>query len=165
MRNERQLAAETSRVGLLRCLGWVALIFCATATAGIPARSPSAIVREFLVDYSRWNHDAFVARASGVSDVHEAEAAYKLLLKKYCKPGFRGEPIAFSSQPLHSPEDETIASDTIDGSQSIVRTRHKTIQAGTEVIDTYEYHFFLENGHWYLEQVYYVSNGELVPGL
>lgn len=151
-----------------RWLGLLLCLFTSVAGASGPASAatPDGLVRAFLVDYQAWNDRA--QRASeidGERGMELAQADYDRLLRVYCRPGFRGEPLAFGSRSNHSPADERILSTEIDGAHALVRTRDTHTIAGTVLDADYEYQLIRADGRWYLEQVYYVDDEGKYPSL
>jgi hypothetical protein len=52
-----------------------------------------------------------------------AEQNYHALLKKYTKPDFRGEPIAYGSESSHDPLREKMTAQKIEDSRGVVTRR------------------------------------------
>jgi len=94
-----------------------------------------------------------------------AEAEYEKVLAKYCRPGFKGEPIAFGSHSSHDPSHEKIVSVVVESNKAIVKTKHTKRRASLEMEDDYEYHLSFDDARWYLEQVYYVDADGKYEGL
>jgi len=90
-----------------------------------------------------------------------AQKSWDQLLKKYTKPDFHGEPIAFGSDSDHDPNQEKIISTKIHGSTAIITTRFP-MQYYSPV---YEYHLKKENKNWYLSQVFLVDEDGKYPSL
>lgn len=82
-------------------------------------------------------------------------------LKKYTKPDFEGEPIAFGSESSHDPEQEKIIATEITGNIAIVTT--KVTQLYYSPI--YEYHLVEQNNNWYLSQIFLVDEDGKYPSL
>ncbi len=128
-------------------------------------KSPESVVRAFMADFLAWNDRANreAERAPEDQDMDRAQAEYEALLRRYCRPGFTGEPIAFGSVSWHDPATESIVSVTTRGDTSIVRTLHT--REPNRVAHEYEYHLLFQDGRWYLEQVYYLSDDGKHPSL
>ena len=127
--------------------------------------TPEAIVRSFQADYLVWNEQAN-ARTSELSDIGEAMTAverdYAQLLHKYVQPGFRGQAIAFGDSSAHDPAREHILSTRVTGDKAVVRTEI----AGPVSASINEYTLVRKHERWYLEQVYFIDDGEVrYPGL
>ncbi|SFL29854.1 hypothetical protein [Lysobacter sp. cf310] len=150
-------------LGLLLCL----FMSVALAAKPVPASTPDGLVRAFLADYQAWNDRAqrAVETEGQERGVARAQADYDRLLRAYCQPGFRGEPLAFGSRANHSPADERILSTDIDGARAVVRTRDTHTIAGTVLEADYEYRLIRADGRWYLQQVYYVDDEGRYPSL
>jgi hypothetical protein len=116
-----------------------------------------SIVRAFIADYCQWN-DRWDKRCQSGAAFSEAmaaaEAEYTELLKRYCRPGFRGQLIAFGSPSSHNPRTETVREITSDGARATVRTVNRD-DRGFEA--DYEYSLACDNGRWFLEAVDYVN--------
>jgi len=125
--------------------------------------TPETLVKSFQADYFSWNNYAIK-----VGSVHEpikamelAEESYKKLLSKYTRPDFKGEPIAYSSDPAHDPQKEKTISTMINGDNAIVRTELPK----PYYTPIYEYHLVNVQGRWYLNQVYLVDDDGHYPCL
>jgi hypothetical protein len=126
---------------------------------------PEAVVRAFMADYLAWNDRAHreAERAPEDQDMDRAEAEYDALLRRYCRPGFTGQLIAFGSESAHDPAKEAIVSAATRGDTSVVRTRQAREPGG--FASEFEYHLLFQDGRWYLEQVYYVGDDGKHPTL
>lgn len=152
---------------------WLGLWLCCglalpAGAAPPPAETPEGLVRAFMADYRDWNDRAY--RSTGAQGTTErsmaaVQADYDRLLSRYCRPDFKGEPIAFGSEADHDPAVETVLSVHTDGERSVVKTRHRRRVAGLLMEDDYEYRLSREHGRWYLDQVYYVDSEGKCPGL
>lgn len=147
------------------------LAFCAAATpnqlagqtvpapAEAPARentfmdTPESVVLAFMADYTDWNRRAY-ERADADPGGAIAQAEYRELLRKYCRPGFSGKLIAFGSESSHDPAREAILSMATRGETAIVRTR---LTKRYNLTSEYEYHLTFEDGRWYLDEIYFVD--------
>src|SRR5690606_27830355 len=139
------------------------LMFTSTTAAADWNSSPEALAQSFQADYLAWNNNAIAIETKlGISDtMRKVESEYGALLRKYTLPKFKGEPIAYSSDPSHDPSKERTISVRIDGDHATVRT---------EVPDPiytpiYEYELVKAKGRWYLTQVYLVDEEGRYPGL
>lgn len=137
----------------------------AQALAGDATRSPESLVHAFMADYLAWNDRAHreTERAPEDQDLERAEAEYEALLRRYCRPGFAGQLIAFGSESMHDPAREQIVGVTTRGDTTVVTTRHTNPTGGFAA--EFEYYLLSQDGRWYLEQVYYVSDDGKHPTL
>ena len=126
-------------------------------------QDPESIVESFIGDYYRWN-DRSRTRCASMSPemLAAAEREYELLLSQYCKPGFRGQAIAFGSPSAHDPDREEIRQTRISGDGAIVTTT-KTDEDGFQA--DYEFILTLSDGRWFLEAVDYIDDEGRYPGL
>lgn len=127
---------------------------------------PAALVRAFMADYLAWNDRAFGDDENGfsVESMERADADYRTLLERYCRPGFRGEPISYGSHSAHDPAREVIVSVDTHGDTAVVTTRHTATHPSTFISD-HEYRLAREGGRWYLEEIFYVDGEERYPSL
>jgi len=144
----------------------ILLILCAAtfAFADDAKRGPEQLVLAFMRDYMAWNDRSYLASKGNHSQAvnRKIESDYQALLRKYCRPDFSGEPIAYGSESSHDPAKEKIVSVSIASSSAVVATQHT---GDTGFVADYEYQFVFTKGRWYLEQVYYVDEGKKYPGL
>lgn len=129
----------------------------------IMANTPEHVVIAFQHDYKIWNDHAFQQ-----SQIHKdkdtmplAQQRWNELLKKYTKPDFEGEPIAFGSESSHDPEQEKIISTKITGDVAIVTTR----LSQQYYSPIYEYQLFRQSDNWYLSQIFLVDENGKYPSL
>lgn len=144
------------------------LLMASLAGAADAMKDPESIVLAFIQDYKSWNDRAYEESERlehSEQAMIRAEAEYRKLLSKYCRPGFAGEPIAFGSESSHDISREKVDSVIIDGKNAIVKTRHTKKRGPVEMEDDYEYHLSLDGARWYLEQVYYVDADGKYEGL
>jgi len=127
-------------------------------------QDPESIVKAFIGDYYQWNDRSRTLCASNVSPemLADAEHDYELLLSRYCKPGFRGQAIAFGFPSAHDPNREEIKETRINGDSAIVRTT-KTDEDGFQA--DYEFILTSSDGRWFLEAVDYIDDEGRYPGL
>ena len=125
--------------------------------------TPESLVKSFQADYLSWNNHALKVDSAhaSIKAMELAEESYKKLLSKYTLPGFKGEPIAYGSEPAHDPQKENIISSAINGDNAIVRTEFPKPYYSP----IYEYHLVKAQGRWYLNQVYLVDDEGHYPGL
>lgn len=150
---------------------WGAVVLWALAGAAstatpAPADTPEGMVRAYMADYRAWN-DAAVRASETLGNergMRSALAGYDRLLAKYCRRGFRGEPIAYGSE-AHDPANERVLSVQIQGERATVKTRQSYMLVNLLMEDDYEYELSREHGRWYLDQVYYVDSEGRYPGL
>jgi hypothetical protein len=133
-----------------------------TAAAPDFAATPESLVRQYFVDFKKWN-DRASARSDTDRSMDRAEADYAKLLRKFCLPGFKGKPIAYGSESSHSPDGESIVSSKLLKTTAIVNTQSKSPSHG--FLSDYEYHLSYQSGRWYLVEVYYVDPDGKYPGL
>lgn len=133
---------------------------------------PSEIVRGFIADYGRWNADA-KARYDQASHSDEAQleaiaiarSEYGALLAKYCRPGFRGQPVAFGTPSAHDAASEQIQSTNTRGRRCLIKTR-QALEADPGIGTEYEYRLTCDDGdRWYLESVKAVIRGRRYESL
>ena len=128
-------------------------------------KDPETIVKAFITDYCQWNDRAYErSKSSGVSEeiLDEAESEYAELLRRYCRPGFSGQTIAFGSHSSHSPRTETIREIILEGEHATVKTV-AVDSLGFEA--NYEYSLAFADGRWFLEAVDYIDEEGRYPGL
>lgn len=139
-------------------------LFAGTVQAAEWNASPEALVRAFQADYLRWNNDAVVfdAKHGTLTALDMAEVEYAKLLKKYCRPDFKGEPIAFGDESSHDPAKEHTLSVQVSEPNAVVRTElHR--KSGYRPV--FEYELLKVDGRWYLLQIYLLDKGQRIPGL
>lgn len=129
--------------------------------------APRYLVQSFIADYQQWNDQAYRLSESEIEYTGEAmkmaeDLYWKNIISKYCRPGFKGQPIAFGSESSHDSEREVIITEEIEGSISIITTKHTS---STGFVADYEYRLTKNNGRWYLEAVDYVDADGKYPGL
>jgi hypothetical protein len=90
-----------------------------------------------------------------------AQQGYQKLLDKYCRAGFKGEPVAFGSESTHDPAREVVTSVDVQGKTAVVKTRNDA----DGFVSEYEFQLIHENGRWYLLQVYYLDGAEKFESL
>ena len=125
--------------------------------------SPADIVVAFQTDYLRWNNQTVAAKAghTPADNIAMAEKTYLEMLKKYTLPDFVGEPVAYSSEPLHDPAKEKIVSVKTQGGAAVVTTKFPQ-QFYTP---TYEYRLVYQQHRWYLTAVDLVDDDGKYPSL
>lgn len=126
---------------------------------------PESLVKRFIEDYRAWNDRSHLRCEQDDSPqaLETAEADYADLLKRYCRPGFTGEPIAFGSTSSHHPDTERVLSVTSDGPRCVVMTLNRD---ATGFQARYEYSLICENERWYLEALDYIdADGDRLPSL
>jgi hypothetical protein len=86
----------------------------------VMASSPEQLVVAFQHDYKIWNDESFQNRQpdNDGNAMRIAEQNYHALLKKYTKPDFRGEPIAYGSESSHDPLREKMTAQKIEDSRA-----------------------------------------------
>ncbi|EKT55837.1 MULTISPECIES: hypothetical protein [Morganellaceae] len=129
----------------------------------IQAHTPEQVVIAFQYDYKIWNDQSFQQSQSRETKDTTllAQKSWNELLKKYTKPGFEGEPIAFGSESSHDPEQEKIIATEI--TENIATVTTKVTQLYYSPI--YEYHLVKQNNSWYLSQIFLVDEGGKYPSL
>ncbi len=128
---------------------------------------PKELVASFIADYFAWN-----SRAQQLCDeeigntgeaMDEAERLYEeTIIAVYCRPGFRGEPIAFGTESSHQPGKDVIISEETTDTRSVVNTQHT---GDFDFVSDYQFVFTKTDGKWYLEAVDYVDGDEKYPSL
>jgi hypothetical protein len=129
----------------------------------VMASSPEQLVVAFQHDYKIWNDESFQNRQpdNDGNAMRIAEQNYHALLKKYTKPDFRGEPIAYGSESSHDPLREKMTAQKIEDSRAIITTQ----VSGEYYSPVYEYHFVKENRKWYMTQLFLVDEDGKYPSL
>ncbi|HFZ1497739.1 TPA: hypothetical protein ACIJT1_001462 [Citrobacter freundii] len=129
----------------------------------ILANTPEQVITAFQRDYKYWNDQSFQRNQNyGKQEVMLlAQKGWNELLKKYTKPGFQGEPIAFGSESSHDPEQENIISVQITEKVATVTTR----LSRQYYSPIYEYQLSKENDTWYLSQIFLVDDDGKYPSL
>lgn len=137
--------------------------FCAPPAFAV---KPELLVQQFIEEYQEWNDKALKLSAQLPSGegIKQAEAAYIELLKRFCLPAFKGQPIAFGTESDHSPRQERIVSSHISNQTAVVTTKSESTVVSSFVAD-YEYHLIYQSGRWYLTEVYYVDDDGRYAGL
>jgi hypothetical protein len=127
---------------------------------------PSEIVRNFISDYEAWNEYCNEVHTShSESGMQAAEAAYAMLLRKYCLPGHVGQPVSFGSRSAHVSAREVIIDAVGDEETCVVRTCHSKTVGSLNMADDYEYHLKRVGERWYLTSVLYVDEEGKYEGL
>ena len=129
--------------------------------------TPKQLVEEFIEDYFAWN-----SKAQALSDqekeytgeaMDEAERLYgELIIKRYCRPDFKGQPISYGTESSHEPGNEIIVSDETTETRALIKTKHTD---SYNFASDYEYSFIKLDGRWFLESVDYVDTDGSYPGL
>lgn len=142
---------------------FIFLLVGLTSMSAVKATSPEQMVVSFQHDYTIWNDQSFRDRQPGGGNqaMQLAEQNYRAMLKKYTKPDFQGEPIAYGSDSSHDPMREKITAQKIDENSAIITTQ----VAGEYYSPVYEYHFSKENKKWYLTQIFLVDEDGKYPSL
>ena len=128
---------------------------------------PKALVESFIADYFAWNSKAQQLSDEEIGNtgeaMDEAERLYEQsIIGVYCRPGFRGEPIAFGTESSHEPGKDAIVSEETTDTRSVIKTQH-TGHFG--FVSDYEFVFIKTDGKWYLDAVDYVDGVEKYPSL
>ncbi|MGL5071029.1 MAG: hypothetical protein ACRC61_07120 [Aeromonas salmonicida] len=128
------------------------------------AENPEALVKSFQTDYLSWNNYAIKIDSNHepIKSMELIEESYKKLLIKYTLPEFKGEPVAYSTEPSHDPHNERIISTQLNGNSATIRTELLHSAYYTPV---YEYHLINKDGRWYLTQVYVIDSDGQYPCL
>ena len=148
----------TLLTGLFLC--WPGLKVGAAQAAEMA--SPADIVVAFQTDYLRWNNQTVAAKAGQTSadNMAMADKTYREMLKKYTLPDFVGEPVAYSSEPLHDPAKEKIVSVKTEGAAVVVTKFPQQYYT-----PTYEYRLVYQQHRWYLTAVDLVDDDGKYPSL
>lgn len=140
------------------------LLFLLIAQSVFCQNSPKELTTAFIKDYKKWNDSAFRLGNTKTANRDELiSKSYGQLIAKYCQPGKKHQPIAYGSDSNHSMEQESIVDEKVIENKAIITTNFKNI--GLEYFDTYEYHFIKVKDKWFLEEVYFVDNGNKYEGL
>lgn len=123
---------------------------------------PQELVRSFIQDYYDWSvRSSEATQGDNWKNVEIIEIVEKdyfnSILAKYCASEFKGQKIAFSSEPSHHPESEIVISEKVSAFSASVITKH-TSKSG--FCSDYEYQFSLSDNRWLLQEVFYLSFGE-----
>lgn len=146
----------------------MAALFSVTTLSGEVMNTPELLVKSFIADYEKWNHDAHQLSKNPDSDLKYldiAEEKYKKLISKYCPPGFKHQPIAFGSDPNHEAKNEKILKIEVDGENAIVFTKHEKFMHNTDLSTEYEYHLIKAGDEWRLVSILYLIDGNKYEGL
>ena len=133
------------------------------------AGTPEGVVKSFIADYAVWNDKASARdkKPGPAKGTEQAEREYGELMKKYCPPGFKHEPIAYSDYADHSVADEVIVSVETKQNRSLVKTRNTSHKHGKPFVSNYEYQLTRDavKKRWYLISVQYVNETGKYEGL
>ena len=145
---------------------FITALFSVFVTQNTMAQNtPEEITKEFIKDYKVWNDNTYeLHNAKNPKAGEIAEKEYKLLIEKYCIPNKIYQYLAFGSNAIHSPEEESVEKTNIEQSKAIIKTIFKD-KSSDYLVNNYEYHFVLVNGKWLLEEVYFVDEDVKYPGL
>jgi hypothetical protein len=145
---------------------FITALFSVFMTQNIMAQNtPEEITKEFIKDYKVWNDKTYeLHNAKNPEAGQIAEKEYKLLIEKYCLPNKIYQYLAFGSNAIHSPEEESVKKTKIGQNKAIVKTIFKDKNLDF-IVNNYEYHFVLLDGKWLLEEVYFVDEDGKYPGL
>ncbi len=129
--------------------------------------TPKQLVEAFIEDFFAWNSKVYAMseqeKDNSGNAMQEASRLYgDLILKRYCRPNFKGQPIAFGSTSCHEPGKEIIVADQTTETTALVKTRHT---GSYDFVSDYEYSFIKTDGQWFLESVDYVDEDGKYPGL
>ena len=127
------------------------------------AEKPEALVKSFQADCFSWNNYAIRIDSNHepIKSMEIIEKSYKKLLRKYTLPEFKGEPVAYGSEPAHDPHNERIILTQLNGNSATIRT--ELLQPYYTPV--YEYHLINKGGRWYLIQVYWIDSDGQYPCL
>lgn len=124
--------------------------------------TPEEITLAFISDYKIWNDMAFSLSDFDDAFNEEAEAQiereYEDMIQKYCPPDKVYQGISYGSESSHDPEIETIEEVSITNTTAIVNTHMPDN-------DNYEFSYIRTNSQWYLDEIYYLADGEKYPCL
>jgi hypothetical protein len=120
---------------------------------GERGQEPMEMTNNFIRDYEIWN-DLGYADLQRTDSFAWAEAAYDVLIAKYCAPDKQHLNLALGSESSHSPQQERTVSEVRGVAKSVVKTEH--VNAWGHV-KHHEYHFSQTNNHWVLEELYYLD--------
>jgi len=120
---------------------------------------PETIVQSFIADHYAWNSkaNARTRQTNSASAMKASEREYEELIKKYCRPGFKSQPISYGDEPFHDPNSEIIRSTKNTGAKAIVRTTHTRKASYGTFVSNFEYHLSKIGDRWYLDSVLYVD--------
>lgn len=121
-------------------------------------------VRKFIKALCDWEVAAYQATEvhgwRSASDI--AQQAFQTLVREWCVPELKPQPISFSSQPHHNPDTEEILSAALNRTDCRVRTRHSDLSG---FASDYEYHLKRIDGKWRVSQLYYLDDAEKYESL
>jgi hypothetical protein len=120
-----------------------------------PPSEPEAITVAFIADYKVWNDFAFASHQA-TGDFEPAERSYDALIAKYCRPGKQRLALGFGSDSSPSPEGSEIIGVKGKGDRKKVTVR-ETTPSGYQ--PTYEFDFMREDGRWFLDELYFIDDG------
>jgi hypothetical protein len=146
-----------------RLLSTLALLL-GSASASEFASAPDALVRSFIADYAAWNAQS-VKRGFSLEALGRSEEEYGALIAKYCRPGFKHQPVTYGDDSMHEVDSERVVSVEEQGGKALVRTRHTSKHAKGEFIADFEYQLSKDASRWYLEGVLYVDSKGKYEGL
>lgn len=133
--------------------------------AALPvSAAPEQVVHAFITDYEAWCRFADTIREQD-DDMGRARSAYQTLIEKYCPPGHKHGPIAFSSEPSHTHEHETILGSEYAGDSCVVKTRYADPIGSSFFNSDYEYHLRRAGERWFLTSLLYVDGEGKYEGL
>ena len=147
-----------------RTLLWALTLSMANA-ADLPL-SPEDLVRSFIRDYYAWNNRAVstLAQPRNATTDERIRQEYQDILRRYCPPGFKGEPLAFSSSSLHDPEKSVIVSVQVQDARARVRVQ-KPMDFSLKAVHTHEFDLQRRQGRWFLIGIFYIDGRERIPSL
>ena len=119
----------------------------------IPADVRSTMMR-FITALYEWEVAAFESdNESG--DMDAAQTSHDTLVRQWCVPDLKPQPISYGNNWAHDPKTESLVSAALAGDICHVRTKHTQ---PSEVVCDYEYHLRRLGDAWKVEQLYYVSD-------
>lgn len=155
---------------MIHLLPIVAASMLSTGAGGLPD-TPETIVTAFIADYEDWNTRAKARSDDDDEDesddleaaMEQSEREYAALIAKYCRPGFKHQPISYGDESMHVPGAEEIVSIETQGDRALVRTRHTRRRPWGDFVSDFEYRLSKADpsqpdSRWYLESVVYVDH-------
>lgn len=134
------------------------------ASESVEALGPEEFVRAFIADYESWNRFAWHQLSLGFSKgaVEAAESAYEALIRNFCPPGLKHQPITCSSDSSHDIAREAIVSAEIAVDSCVVKTRLTKTLGKTTLANDHEYHLKKMGHRWFLTSILHlVGNRKL----
>ncbi len=116
--------------------------------------SPSSTVKEFIIEFEKWNNWAFEFEENE-SSVTTISKGYNKIISCLCAPSVIPQPASYGSESNHTPKSERIINEESSGNHAVVYTK----QVGAHNFESdYEYHLILIDGKWLINSLLYVCD-------